>query len=456
MRRLLAVATLLLAYSLPAAAQANRAALVARLDSLANAPILENRAVGATVIVLKGGDTLINRGYGKADVELGVATPLRGVYEIGSVTKQFTAAAILQLRDAGKIDLDADVTRYLPTFNTRGNKVTVRRLLDHTSGIKGLTEIPAFRTLQNSGYPRDSALAVIGREPFDFAPGEAQIYNNSAFILLGHIIEKTSGMTYEDYIEQKIFAPLGMKNSSYCNNLELVPGRVNGYAIAQLGIRKANRNDHTWPFSAGSICSSAEDLLKWMVALHTGKVLTPASYREMTSASKLNDGTVTRYGMGLAVGNDVRGSRMIGHGGSIDGFTSDARWYPDSNLYVVVLFNSGGPVSPSALASELAGAIIPQTLPVLRPFAGDATPLVGKYSGPSRGRVMTIDIAKDSAGRVMISLNGQPARPLPWIKEWSFRQGDSFLTFERAGTSGPATLLRFDGGAGAYYKLKRQ
>lgn len=445
---------LLIFAAAPASAQNARTALIARLDSLANAPIAEGRAVGASIAVVRGSDTLIMRGYGKASLELDVKTPPRAVYEIGSVTKQFTAAAILQLRDDGKLDLDADMTRYLPNFPTRGNKVTVRHLLNHTSGIKGITEIAGFPSLFNRGFPRDSAIAMIARAPFDFPTGEAMIYNNSAFILLGHIVEKVSGMTYEDYIEQKIFAPLGMRDSRYCNNSELIAGRARGYAFTGPAVRVTAPNDHTWPFSAGSLCSTTADLVTWLAALHGGKVLSERSYKEMTTPARLNDGTELRYGMGIAVGPDIRGAKVIGHGGAIDGFTSDTRWYPDANLSVVVLFNSGGPVSPAALSSELAGAVIPPVVVPGKIFTGDAEPLVGKYAGPSRGRVMTVEVTKGPQG-LAISANGSPARPLPWDKDWSFRVGDANIIFERKGNSGPATLLRFDAGSG-YYMLKRQ
>ena len=196
-----------------AAAQTGRT-LAQRLDSLAGAGVLEKRAVGTVAAVVKGTDTLLFKGYGKANVEWDVPMPADAMFEIGSATKQFTAAAILQLRDAGKLSLDDEITKWLPDFDPRGNKVTVRRLLDHTSGMVGLTEMPEFSLLVwNQRFPRDSAYALIKRTTFQFPTGTAQMYNNSAFWLAGLIVEKASGMTYEDYVEQRIFAPLGMTRS---------------------------------------------------------------------------------------------------------------------------------------------------------------------------------------------------------------------------------------------------
>ena len=443
--------SLLLAPRVPA--QSAREALIRRLDSLAGAPIQEKRAVGIAVAIVKGNDTLLLKGYGKADLEWNVPMPADAMFEIGSITKQFTAAAILQLRDEGKLSLDDDLTKYLPTFPTHGNAIPLRRLLDHTSGIKGITEIPEFRDLSNRTLPRDSAIALIARQPFDFPTGEAMIYNNSAFILLGHVIEKSSGMTYEDYVEKKLFAPLGMKRSSYCNSAEVVERRAHGHGYERNEARRAPTNVHIWPFSAGSLCSTAGDLIAWLQALHGGKVLTPSSYVEMVTGSKLKDGTPLRYGMGIGVGADGRGLREIGHGGGITGFVSQASWYPDAELAIVVLMNSGGPVSPAALASELAGAIVPSTPPSFRPFAGDASPLVGKYSGPSRGRKMEAEVTQTPQG-ISVSVNGAPARALQWVEEWTFRSANNYLTFKRNGDRGPAGELRFDAGGGLYI-LKR-
>jgi CubicO group peptidase (beta-lactamase class C family) len=435
---------------------ADRSALVKRLDSLAGSGVLENRAAGIVAAVVRGNDTLLLKGYGKADVEWNVPMPADAMFEIGSITKQFTAVALLQLRDSGKLSLDDDIKKWLPDFDTRGNKVTLRRLLDHTSGIKGITEMQEFGILSsNPRFPRDSAYALIKKYPFEFTTGEAQIYNNSGFWLLGLVVEKASGGTYEDYVEKRIFAPLGMKRSMYCNSGENVERRAHGYQVQNGQVRRAPTNVHTWPFSAGSLCSTAGDLVTWLKALHGGKVLSSKSYAELITPAKLNDGTALRYGMGLAVWQDSRGLKVIGHGGGIAGFTSEASWYPDAQAAVVVLMNSNGNIDPGAVGGELAAELQPWTRPTMVSFTGDAAPLVGTYKGPSRGREMTIEVTQGAQG-VMVSANGSPARPLNWVEQWTFRQGNSFLTFRRTGDSGPATELRFNGGPGAYYILKRQ
>lgn len=427
-----------------------------KLDSIAGSGVLEHRVAGLVAAVVKGNDTLLFKGYGKADVEWDVPMPADAMFEIGSVTKQFTAASILQLRDAGKLSLDDEITKWLPDFDTRGHRVPLRRLLDHTSGIVGITEMPEFGLLVNNPrFPRDSGYALIKRYPFQFPTGEAQIYNNSAFWLLGLVIEKASGMTYENYVQQKLFEPLGMKRSMYCNTADNIPRRAHGYAVQNGTTRRAPMNVHTWPFSAGSICSTAGDLITWLEALHGGKVLSPASYTEMTTQAKLNDGTPLWYGMGIGVGKDVRGLNYIGHGGAIGGFLAETMWYPDSKMAVVVLINSNGNLDPGAVAGDLAGEVLSATRPAEVLFTGDAAPLVGTYKGPSRGRDMVVAVAQTPQG-VTFSVNGGPARTFSWVDGLTFRNGGTHWTFRRGSeNAGPATELRSQSGGG-YYILKRQ
>jgi CubicO group peptidase (beta-lactamase class C family) len=455
LRSSLAALALVAAAARPGAAQSGPT-LARTLDSLAGSGVVEKRAVGLVAAVVKGSDTLLLKGYGRADLEWDVPMPADAMFEIGSVAKQFTAAAVLQLRDEGKLGLDDDVTKWLPDFDTRGNKVPLRRLLDHTSGIVGITEIPEFGVLvSNPRFPRDSGYALIKRQPFQFPTGTAQVYNNSAFWLLGLVVEKASGMTYEDYVEKKIFAPLGMTRSMYCNSAEDVPRRAHGYAIQNGVVRRAMTNVHTWPFAAGSICSTAGDLVTWLRALHGGRVLSPKSYAEMITPSKLNDGTPLRYGMGIGVGTDALGRRFIGHGGSIDGFRAEANWYPDAQTAVVVLMNTASNLDPGAVAVELSAEVVPGTRPAAARFTGDPAPLLGKYQGPSRGRDMVVEVTQTPQG-VAFSVNGSPPRVLPWVEGLTFRGGTSLLTFRRpAGSAGPAMELRFDAGSG-YYILSRR
>ncbi|MCI0432500.1 MAG: beta-lactamase family protein [Gemmatimonadetes bacterium] len=435
-------------------AQRSRAESIARMDSIAASPVVEGRVAGIAVAVVRGADTLLLKSYGKGDLEWDVPLTNDAVFEIGSVTKQFTAAAILELRDEGKLDLDADITTYLPDYRAQGHRIPVRRLLDHTSGIKGYTEMESFGEITTRNLPRDTLVRRFAAEPFDFAPGEMLIYNNSAYFLLGLIIEKVSGMAYDDYIEKELFVKLGMTRSSYCSNSEVVPRRAHGYNLTPRGLVRAPYLDHTWPFSAGSLCSTTGDLITWLRALHGGKVLPPASYQEMITPGRLNDGTRVRYAMGLAITPDPRGRPAIHHGGGIFGFVSDTRYYPDEDLYVVVLVNTTGNLSPAAIATEMVDVILPPPQLTNRPLEGDVAQLVGRYAGPARGDSLTVTVTASGNGLSMAPNEGR-AQPLVWVEGWTFRLGGQIVTFERTGDAGPATVVRLDSG-GAHYVLRRQ
>jgi len=208
---------------------------------------------------------------------------------------------------------------------------------------------------------------------------------------------------------------------------------------------------HTGTYAAGAICSTAGDMITWLQALHGGKVLSPKSYAELIAPAKLNDGTSLRYGMGTTVAEDSHGLRYLGHNGGGFGFSSEARWYPDAKLAIVVLTNSE-PDAVTAAAEGIAAAVLP--LPrAAGQFTGDPSPLVGKYKGPEHGGEMIV-VETQAAQGVTFSINGQPAETLPWIESWTFRKRDALLSFRAGPTSDRAAELRFDTG-GDHFILRR-
>ncbi|MGD8318944.1 MAG: serine hydrolase [Gemmatimonadota bacterium] len=456
-RQLALLLTLVLAGSASLSAQiTDRARLVAALDSAARAHVAHAAVPGVSVAVVRGADTLLLRGYGSVDLEWDVPTPADGrpSYEIGSMTKQFTAAAVMKLVEQGKLDLSADMTTYLPDYDTRGHHVTVRRLLDHTSGIKGYTEMPVFGEIMDRELPRDSLVTLIEKEPFDFEPGTAQIYNNSAFFLLGLIIEKVSGTSYADFVKDQLFTPAGMDHSYYCSESAIRKDRAHGYdATRDGGLRHKAYLNQIWPFAAGSLCSTVGDLVRWNQALHHGRVVSAPSYRAMITPETLLDGTPIRYGMGLVV-DDTGGRRLITHGGGINGYTSDGRYYPDDDLTVIVLQNSTGAPGPAALSSALADLVLgPAPVPPATPYAGDLDALVGTYEGPARGRPLTLKVTREGDQLVFEAqrADAEPLRPAHWWDE-TWGRGMLRLTFVREG--GRASALLYDTGGG-HYVLKR-
>jgi CubicO group peptidase (beta-lactamase class C family) len=335
----------------------------------------------------------------------------------------------------------------------------LRHLLHHTSGIHDFTETKEFPALVgNRAWPRDSAYALIKRYPFDFATGSAQQYSNSGFWLLGLVVEKASGMSYEDYIEKKIFEPLGMQRSSYCDSYANIERRAHGYRTRNGQIMRAPTTVPTWGYAAGSLCSTAADMITWLKALHGGKVLSQASYKEMTTPGKLNDWATLRYGMGLGVYKDLNGLQLYEHGGINAGFWTQINWYPESQTGIVVLTNSPGSLDPEEVAETLAWMLLldgRKPAAIAKPYAGDQTPLFGQYKGRGANGDLTIVVTQGPQGP-MVSANGSAPRALIWLDGWTFRFNNIVLTFHRADDSGAATELGFNPAKGLYAIFKRQ
>src|SRR5690349_14259928 len=227
MRHTYGLAVLAAALATTAAHAQDTRALVRYVDSVANAAVAEHRTAGVSVAVVRNGRTVLAKGYGYADLENDVPATPETVYRIGSVTKQFTAAAIMRLMEQGKLSLDDTIQKFLPNFPTQGNRVTVRHLLNHTSGIKSYTSLgPKWARVMRIDLATDSLVALFANEPFDFKPGDAWRYDNSGYFLLGMIIEKISGKTYGQYLRDEFFTPLGLKGTIYCDQAPLRPSGV--------------------------------------------------------------------------------------------------------------------------------------------------------------------------------------------------------------------------------------
>ena len=432
---------------------AAQSSLPATIDALVEAPIKSGRVAGASVAVVRGNQTIVDRGYGFADLQLDVPTPSRAIYEIGSVTKQFTAAALLLLAEDKKLALDDELTKFLPDYPTAGHRVTLRHLLNHTSGIKGYTELPEFGQLMMLKKPKDELVKLFSSKPFDFAPGEDLIYNNSAFFLLGLVIEKVSGQSYADFVKTRLFDKVGMTDSSYCSERTIQKRKVHGYDTVNGSLVLKGYLDHSWPYSAGSLCSSAYDMVLWNRALHGGKVLSADSYRAMITPGTLNDGSSLRYTMGLGVTN-TGGRRLISHGGGINGYLSQLDYYPDEDLTIVVLFNTAGPVNPQSISSEIADAILGKARGAGRAFEGDLSAFSGAYTG--RGRVGPTSIRIEARGKELHFLRGAGAtatdETLQYLGDDTFTFRNTLLRFHREG--GKVTSVRLDN-VGTNVRLNR-
>ena len=416
-------------------------ALVRYADSVASAAVAERRTAGVSVAVVKNGKTILAKGYGFADLENDVPATPETVYRIGSITKQFTAAAIMRLMEQGKLSLDDTLQKFLPGYNTQGNRVTVRHLLSHTSGIRSYTSMgPRWgRTIRIDLAP-DSLVAIFAGEPFDFKPGEQWRYNNSGYFLLGMIIEKLSGKTYGRYLQDEFFTPLGLKGTVYCDQEPIIKRRAQGYEVMPPGDQFINAEplSMTQPYAAGSLCSTVIDLVTWTQALSSGKVVSLASYKMMSTPGTLNDGRPHTYGFGLSAGA-MRGHRQVNHNGGINGFVSELHHYVDDSLITVVLTNTGAPTAPRLEKLIARRALGVTDYPAVPIAAAELERLAGEYAiGPNRLRFVV------DSGRLRAPQFGFSLR---YIGDGRFiREGDDDVTYEFApGTPAPSYVRTING-----------
>jgi len=326
-----------------------------RIDRYIEAQLKKQNIPGLAVAVVRDGAVTKARGYGVADVELNVPATERSVFQWASVTKQFTATAIMLLAQDGKLKLDDPVSRYYPNAPSAWSNVTVRHLLTHTSGIKGYTELPNFFATVRKDYEPDEIIGLVTSRPLEFAPGEKWAYSNTGYYLLGLIIEKVSGQSYGEFLMRRIFRPLGMDTARLNNQFELIPNRATGYDLQNDRLVRAEFVSPTQPFSAGALVGTVLDLAKWDAALYTDKLLPTAVLQEMWTPVKLNDGKTFPYGYGWQTG-EIRGHPYVGHGGGIHGFSSFILRLVHDKLTVIILVNRGA--NPQALAASVAGHYI--------------------------------------------------------------------------------------------------
>ncbi|MGH8854419.1 MAG: serine hydrolase domain-containing protein [Telluria sp.] len=331
--------------------------LSSRIDG-AIAPMFQPDAPGATVIVVKDGKTVLRRAYGMANTAKGVKMAPEMALRIGSITKQFTATAILLLADEGKLALADDITKYLPDYPTKGRKITIEHLLTHTSGIARFTSKPDYETRMTQDLTVAQMIASFKDDPLDFEPGSQYRYNNSGYFLLGAIIEKVSGQPYANFIAQRIFVPLGMHDSYYEGHPRSKGPVAAGHTRTDQGFGPARPISMSQPYAAGALVSTVDDLARWDAAVSSGRLLKPASWQKAFTSHRLADGKATGYGYGWNV-STVQGAPTVEHGGGIYGFMAHAMRLQEQKVYVAVLTNSdSGPANPAVVARKAAGIAI--------------------------------------------------------------------------------------------------
>jgi CubicO group peptidase (beta-lactamase class C family) len=399
------------------------AGLERRVDSLLQFYLDSSKIAGAAIAVYKGEEKLLMKAYGFADLEFDVELPANASFPIASITKQFTAAAILQLVEQGRLSLDDDLTKYVKF--TSPVPVSIRQLLTHTSGIKSFSDMPWTLSYRAQKLPRDTILRLLEKEAFNFSPGDALIYNSSGYLMLGLIIENVTGKPYQEYI-QGLFTKAGMNNSYYCSESKVTKNRAHGYELTKTGLLRAEHPNYEWPYAAGALCSTLEDLVKWNLALHGGKILSKKMYEELTMPEVLNDGTVTRYGKGVGV-LTYNGQKVVEHPGNIVGFTSMNRYFPDDKLSIIVLINTENAVSPFEFAGAISNFFYPKIMPDANTFQGDVSRLAGVYRGRGRFGDQTTKIVETN-GSLSIQLAERNSNILRHVNDSTW-QDDKLATF---------------------------
>jgi CubicO group peptidase (beta-lactamase class C family) len=344
-------------FSIPALAPAQTSPQLpdqtrAQVDQIAHQVLESTGAPSASVAVVKDGTLVYARGYGNARLEPPTPATAEMRYKIGSISKQFTATAILMLAEQGKLSLDDPVSRFVPDL-TRAKEVTIRQLLSHTSGYQDYWPQDYVPPFMLTPITADEILTRWARRPLDFDPGTQWQYSNTNYVIAGVIVEKASGMPLLRFLSSHIFEPLGMQSVVNIDQNHLADTDPTGYMRYALGpLRTAPREGKGWLFAAGELAMPVADLAKWDIAMMNQRLLKPSSYQEMQRDVLLKNGSATGYGMGITVRSQA-GRRMLEHSGEVSGFTAENVVFPEERVAVIVLTNQDAVNTSSQIAKKI-------------------------------------------------------------------------------------------------------
>ena len=418
---------------------ADAAGYAAKADSIVRSYADEGLYRGA-VIVVKDGQPIFRRAYGMANSEWDAANTPDTKFRIGSITKQFTAIAILQLSEQGKLKLDDAVAKHYEGAPAAWEKITIHHLLNHTSGIPSYTGMKDFfeKSSRNPLTPAE-IVKLTQDQALEFEPGSQFKYNNTGYVLLGHVIEKASGMKYADYVRKNIFEPAGMKDSGYDTHAEVLKKRATGY---QPSGKIAPYLDMTLPHAAGSLYSTVDDFVKWDQALHAGKLVNQDSWKRMTTPGKGD------YGYGLTI-KPIAGHAAMAHGGGINGFNTQFIRFPEEKVAVAVFANVNGPAADT-LATSLARLYFGEDVKGREKYTGitltetELDAFTGTYELAPAFRIKV----KREGAQLIAQATNQPAFPVtPYAANKFFiKVVDAQLEFTRGAEGKVETLILHQGG----------
>lgn len=417
--------------------------ILPKIDEYMNAAERIDRFSGA-ILVARDGKPLVSRGYGMANVEWDIPNSPKTAFRLGSITKQFTSAAIMLLQERGKLSVSDPACKYITGCPAAWEPITIRHLLTHTSGIPNYTAFPGFLE-KKAALPVSTSelLAEYKGKPLDFAPGEKNSYSNSGYHLLGLIVEKASGKPYADFLQENIFTPLGMKRSGYDSHRELIKWRATGYQREGDALVNAPYIDMLIPYAAGALYSTTSDLLIWDQALYPDKLLTRKSLDEMFTPFKNN------YAYGWGVGKRFERASTA-HGGAIHGFATQIIRFPEDRVTVVVLSNvqgAGADKVANVLAAIVFGA--KYELPKERKAVPVASAVIEKYVGDYQITPSILIAITMEGGKLMLQIAGQPKMEIFAESETDFflKNVDAQVSFVKDST-GAVTQLLFKQGSG--------
>lgn len=385
----------------PAAAQD-----VARMEQVVQSYTAARQFMGS-VLVATGDKVVFSKGFGSANLEWDLPDTPTTKFRIGSVTKQFTAASILLLEERGRLSVTDPVKKHLPNAPAAWDAITIAHLLSHTAGVPNYTSFPEFQTNMARTLSTEQLVATFRDKPLEFVPGRDWKYSNSGYVLLGLLIEKTTGDSYAQFVRTNIFTPLGMTDSGYDSHFDVIARRAAGYAPGPAGLVNAPYVDMSLPHAAGALYSTTEDLLKWQQALFGGKLLSAASLAKMTTPVRSN------YGYGITIA-ETGGRKVISHNGGINGFNSVLAHYPGTQTTVIVLSNVNGQAA-EAIATRLAAlshgeaVSLPSEVKETTVSSAALADYVGTYSLETGGATMLIRLEKE---QLTAQIAGQPRLPL--------------------------------------------
>lgn len=349
---------------------------------------------GVSVVITEHGDVVYEATRGLADIRRRIPITPTTVFRMGSITKQFAAATVLQLAAEGQIRLNEAISTYLPDY-PNGRSITVAELLNHTSGIQDYTEIPNWMVEANANrpYTTQQLIGVFKDMPPRFQPGEKWEYDNSGYILVGALIEVVTHKPWYEVVQERITQPLGLSTIRYGKDEPRIAAMATGYTKGSRGVAPSMKIDMSVPGAAGSLVGTPRDLARWADALHHGKVVNSSYYARMIAPTKLNNGSTVPYAFGLENGV-LRGHSTIGHAGSIFGFATDSLYVPDQDLFVAVFTNSDSPQTPvETTTRRLTAMAVGSPFPTFSKVAFDpkkVVPMLGVYKFKEVTRVFAM------------------------------------------------------------------